>query len=449
MVCDSQVYAHVGGHSHHNSRDVLSVWTLKSGALIYGDFSSGTNDYLILEQVNGKRIKLPIRALNLEGQTKVRSEINKISQLNNFESTETAGNSFRIQPFLCMLFSLLSVFILLFYFCNNYFNSSCGMSYYKFLRVVVLLFLSIGLFSFSINTNLDIEKIAKTSTKFLETVFKPYSATVATSWDAKYFYVSSSGIPQHNMMEGITSWQQQVPIPQNYTGANSWAIPLQPVYADVPLSTKNNFMKGAIAIAVNGVPIFNALNNRGEDAYLVGELDKWGGHCGRADDYHYHVAPLHLKTTSGLMPIAFALDGFPVYGDKEPDGSAMESLDECHGHFYKNEVYHYHGTFKYPYVVGAFKGVVNSDPRTTAPENQILPQAFATPLRPAEKGLRGAKITSFESPILNAYKLTYQVGSDFGYVEYKKITDSEYQFIFTDHMGNKKTTIYQQKNKKK
>jgi len=46
-------------------------------------------------------------------------------------------------------------------------------------------------------------------------------------------------------------------------------------------------MKGAVAIAPNGVPIFNPLNNTGEDAYAIGELDQWGGHCGKADDYHY------------------------------------------------------------------------------------------------------------------------------------------------------------------
>ena len=55
----------------------------------------------------------------------------------------------------------------------------------------------------------------------------------------------------------------------------------------MPLSLKTNFMKGAVAIAPNGVPIFNPLNNTGEDAYAIGELDQWGGHCGKADDYHY------------------------------------------------------------------------------------------------------------------------------------------------------------------
>ena len=38
-----------------------------------------------------------------------------------------------------------------------------------------------------------------------------------------------------------------------------------------PASAKNRFLRGAIALAVNGVPIFNPLNNRGDDAYLAGD----------------------------------------------------------------------------------------------------------------------------------------------------------------------------------
>ena len=64
------------------------------------------------------------------------------------------------------------------------------------------------------------------------------------------------------MMVGITNWQQQVPINKNYTSENSWAIPLHPKMAENPLSTKTNLLKGAIAVAVNGIPIFNPLNNK-------------------------------------------------------------------------------------------------------------------------------------------------------------------------------------------
>lgn len=277
----------------------------------------------------------------------------------------------------------------------------------------------------------------------MDSAFAPYKPSVSTNWDNNYFYVSGIGFPQHNMMVGITSWQQQVPIPQFYTGSNSWSIPLQPEYAAVPLSTKTNLMKGATAIAVNGIPIFNAYNNRGVDSYLTGELDNWGGHCGRADDYHYHAAPLHLAATSGNMPIAFALDGFPVYGANEPDGSSMQALDTCHGHSINNSVYHYHGTTNYPYVVGAMRGKVNLDPSTPAPENQILPQAFASPVRPALTPLNGAIITAFQSTGVNAYKLTYQRGTKLGYVEYSWDATNKYTYKLTDTSGAVTINVYQ------
>ena len=122
-----------------------------------------------------------------------------------------------------------------------------------------------------------------------------------------------------------------------------------------------HFTRGAIAVAVNGVPIFNYHTNTGVDSYLDGQLDNYGGHCGRADDYHYHIAPLHLYAyTNSSLPIAYGLDGFPVFGEFEPDGSAMQVLDDNHGHWYNGE-YHYHGTSAAPYTIGRMAGVVTED----------------------------------------------------------------------------------------
>jgi hypothetical protein len=202
-------------------------------------------------------------------------------------------------------------------------------------------------------------------------------------------------------------------------------------------------MKGAVAVAVNGIPIFNALNNRGEDSYAIGELDQWGGHCGKADDYHYHAAPLHLQVSSGLKPIAYALDGFAVYGSKEPDGTTMNSLDTCHGHAIGNASYHYHGTNNYPYVVGAMKGKVSLDPSTTAPENQILPQSLTKPIRPAGTPLTGATITGFTANgTANGYLLEYTVGSKKGSIQYNWNIAGKYSFTFTDVNGNISTQNY-------
>ena len=178
--------------------------------------------------------------------------------------------------------------------------------------------------------------------------FSAFSKSVKVLRSGSYYLVESNGIPDHQMMVGIKSWQQQIPTVQPYSGANAWSIPIKPVLAANPMSAKTHFLRGAIAIAVNGVPIFNALNNRGDDALLAGELDDWGGHCGRADDYHYHVAPMHLQSIVGKKaPIAYALDGFPIYGETEVDGKKVSGLDEFNGHFDSKKNYHYHGTKTY------------------------------------------------------------------------------------------------------
>jgi len=187
--------------------------------------------------------------------------------------------------------------------------------------------------------------------------FMPFQR-VKTRWDDSFLYVESDGLPDHPMMTGITNWQQHVPLPQPYVGDNAWRIPLKPVPATTPAMVKDHFLRGAIALAANGVPIFNPQNNRGEISQEIGELDQWGGHCGRGDDYHYHVVPLHLQKVVGNgMPVAYALDGYPIYGLTEPDGSPVGKLDECHGHT-TGIGYHYHAGTTYPYVIGGFHGQV-------------------------------------------------------------------------------------------
>jgi YHYH protein len=239
--------------------------------------------------------------------------------------------------------------------------------------------------------------------------FSSFAKSVTVFKNAKYYLVESNGIPSHQMMVGIKSWQQQIPTPQPYSGSNAWPIPIKPVISKAPISAKNHFLRGAIAIAVNGVPIFNALNNRGDDAYLAGELDDWGGHCGRADDYHYHMAPFHLQDIVGKkVPIAYALDGFPIYGELEIDGKKVLGLDEFNGHFDAKKNYHYHGTMTYPYINGGFKGVV------TELDGQVSPQAATRAFRPAGEPLRGALITDFEQTGTNSYQMIYSLsGSDY------------------------------------
>lgn len=267
----------------------------------------------------------------------------------------------------------------------------------------------------------------------VDSAFAPFRPQVHTFWDSTYFYVESQGIPSHQMMVGITAWQQQVPIPQCYIGTNAWSIPLNPVLAATPVPVnQNHFLRGAVAVAVNGVAIFNPYTNTGADAYLTGQLDNWGGHCGRADDYHYHIAPVTLyNQTAANMPIAYALDGFAVYGSLEPDSTPMTTLDVNHGHFAPNGVYHYHASPAAPYMIGNMVGQVTEDSTL-----QIVPQAAAHPVRPSLTPLTGAVIADCQpNGTNNGYTLTYTLSGQNYYVTYDWTNNGLYTFNFISPSG--------------
>jgi hypothetical protein len=303
----------------------------------------------------------------------------------------------------------------------------------KFLRIAAF---GSGL---SILSTLTQGEIAYSATNVKLPGFSAFSKTVNVYKSTNYYMVESNGLPAHQMMVGIKSWQQQVPTIQPYSGANAWSIPIKPVISNSPISAKGHFLRGAIAIAVNGVPIFNALNNRGDDALLAGELDDWGGHCGRADDYHYHIAPLHLQTIVGKKaPIAYALDGFPIYGETEVDGKKVVGLDSFNGHFDSKKNYHYHGTKSYPYINGGFKGVVREI------EGQVDPQALTKGFRTAGEPLRGAVITSLERVGDTQFDLTYSLNGSNYHVKYTA-SATQVALEFIDSNGATRNEVYQRK----
>jgi len=448
LLQSSNLMAHTGGHYQKADGVILNSWRLKSGETVKGNFSFAKDDKIFIEQQEGLIHPILINDLINEDQKIAKYKIYKFSQLNyvnQIDEDNKKNDYYKYLPLLLLCLLILTLFSIKNNVLQAYIlHSRIGLSTFSALFILsIFIACSKSASSTNSTTNPMVVAIPKTSFTFIDSAFAAFKPALSTKWDDSYFYVASTGIPNHNMMIGITNWQQQVPITQPYNGTNSWSIPLQPAYATIPLSTKTNLMKGAVAIAVNGIPIFNALNNRGEDSYKIGELDNWGGHCGKGDDYHYHAAPLHLSSMNGLKPIAFAVDGFPVYGTKEPDGTSMIALDTCHGHNGTNGTYHYHGTADYPYVIGALKGKVTLDPTTSAPENQVIPQAFTKPLRPATSPLSGAAITDFVAVGINGYLLTYKRGTKNGYVKYSWDANNKYTFILTDTAGNSVTNTYQ------
>ncbi len=192
------------------------------------------------------------------------------------------------------------------------------------------------------------------------------------SCDGTYAYISSDGIATHAMMKGITTTNLQVPTEQNFRGAKGWRIPLTPAIATSPTST----VDGPVGVAINGVPIFNPCKQGGcqaggvGDTKVEGELDECNGHAGRADDYHYHAAPVCVMAAQtahywDTHPIGWALDGFAIFGYFNPDGSVATRDSICGGNTVAVDNapsgYAYHVTDTSPYVLSCLRGTPSPD----------------------------------------------------------------------------------------
>ena len=421
---NSSIKAHDAHYGHHDA----PVWTIK-GKPIHGFFYYFKDGKVYLEDEHQKLHSYAMADFAEADQKNIQQRIDKIAEINKQEKATQAA----VPPVSVSdvqkdnrLWIWITVIAALMLGLFSWIKLKSRRVMPITVAICILLFYS---FMSSPNRRMGNDPV------WMDSAFTPFRPAVNTRWDNNWFYVESKGIPAHSMMVGITSWQQQVPIFQCYIGSNAWSIPLNPVKATTPVPVNNkHFLRGAVAIAANGVPIFNPYTNTGVDAFLDGQLDQWGGHSGRADDYHYHTAPMFLEAKSGnITPIAFALDGYGIYGNKEPDGTAMAVLDVNHGHTWKDGRYHYHGSAAAPYMIGNMVGKVTED--TTL---QIVPQPAAKGVRPALTPLKGATITGFHSNGNNGYTLIYTLSGATDSIVYKWNTAGNFVYDFYTPAG--KTT---------
>jgi phosphatidylethanolamine-binding protein (PEBP) family uncharacterized protein len=196
------------------------------------------------------------------------------------------------------------------------------------------------------------------------------TGAASVSCDSTYAYVGSNGLATHTMMNGITASNLQVPIAQNFNGANAWKIPLAPAIAASTVTAND----GPIGVAINGVPIFNPCKQGGcqnGDTKVLGELDVCNGHAGRAEDYHYHAAPTCMMAGQAnanywdTHPIGWALDGFAIFGYNNADGTIATRDNVCGGNTLSvsnaPSGYSYHVTNASPYVLSCFRGTPSPD----------------------------------------------------------------------------------------
>ncbi|MGJ8598271.1 YHYH protein [Sulfitobacter sp.] len=261
------------------------------------------------------------------------------------------------------------------------------------------------------------------------------SVTVTCS-DTKAILTSDT-YPDHEMMTGIVGTNEQVPVPAEYPAP----VILNPVYSGTPLTRD-----AALGVAVNGVPIYDytgggemseadlAHHQAQHDTLQTGQLDVCGGHAGRGDDYHYHVAPTcmiaQMANAGPEAIIGWAFDGFPIYGDTNPDGSAIESgvLDVCNGQTDDTFGYRYHTSQDAPYIVQCLMGELpnfNDLPRVRP--LSAASGGGAQPGRPPQGGVQDLVFTQ-STDGSRSMDYSYQ-GEDY-YIRYKP-ADAENCYDYT------------------
>ncbi|MBI3790848.1 MAG: YHYH protein [Gemmatimonadetes bacterium] len=200
--------------------------------------------------------------------------------------------------------------------------------------------------------------------------FVQFSSTVSMRLEGNYVVVSTSDLPNHKSPYwGAGSANYEAPQAGMAPNPSSIAaqtyvlrIPRTPTPSASPADTPMD----AIGVALNGVVFFNqyAAGRVALGPEIV-SFDRYNGHPAPRNNYHYHFEPVYLTQASQSALMGFILDGYPIYGPKETNGSTASGLDACNGHAhataeYPGGTYHYHAVGAPPYLVGCFHGVAGT-----------------------------------------------------------------------------------------
>lgn len=187
---------------------------------------------------------------------------------------------------------------------------------------------------------------------------RTFGSNVTVSLTGSLLLVNSDGIPNHSHGDFPNANNPNRILKQDY----HFKIPLAPKFAEKPAPLPF----GPIGVAINGVPFYNPYNAEGRDAVMGPNAEIFDSCCGHPDQlgrYHYHQYPVCIKSPFHDEPgkhsplIGWAFDGFAIYGPNGEGGKPPSNLDACNGHTDSTRGYHYHVTAKFPYILGAYKGV--------------------------------------------------------------------------------------------
>ncbi|MDE2026315.1 MAG: YHYH protein, partial [Patescibacteria group bacterium] len=98
--------------------------------------------------------------------------------------------------------------------------------------------------------------------------------------------------------------------------------------ADPQLGQPMCLPEGMIGIALNGVPIFSAIDNKGQDSVAHEMLDSCNGHPDSSGVYHYHGPSSCIPgSDKSDTLVGYALDGFGIYSHVDASGNEIKNSD--------------------------------------------------------------------------------------------------------------------------
>ncbi|XP_071944086.1 uncharacterized protein [Antedon mediterranea] len=223
--------------------------------------------------------------------------------------------------------------------------------------VVYVISLIVGLFAGTVH-GLTKAEIRKFVTKTHIEHNTGLQGTVSITSHRGVHTLVSNGIPDHDTGTYPSQHTPNSIIEQDYY----YQFPRNPIVA----SESTALNQGPVGISINGIPFYNPWTNDGQNAVLGERFDDCDGHPDKRGRYHYHKMPSSCVFTveEGVAStiIGVALDGFPIYGPIDEDGSRLRTtdLDECHGKHGTDGKYRYHVTDDFPYILGCYKGEVGN-----------------------------------------------------------------------------------------
>lgn len=195
------------------------------------------------------------------------------------------------------------------------------------------------------------------------------SNKITMTLDGNTRRITSNGLPAHTTgIYPIGSKDDAYQFDRNPNSVKAQTVsidlPTNPTVADKPACVGGGI---GVGIMLSGVVLNDGLDAPGRDAVAHEVQDTCQGHPEKTGTYHYHNVSSCLfksiEAESGL--VGYAIDGFGIYGPRDPSGKLITNadLDECHGRVSEImwdgklvTMYHYHATYEFPYSVGCFRG---------------------------------------------------------------------------------------------